>query len=171
MAAPTLERLSTGVRWADLRLPGSSRAVLAGLAPPPRGVTLALFSGPASTGKTLAAEALAARLNLPAWRIDLSQVVSHYIGETEKNLARVFDRAGSGRAVLFFDEADALFGKRTNVGDAHDRYANVEIAYFLQRLEAVTGVVILATSRPAALAPSARARSSATVAIPRLLRA
>ena len=171
MAAPALERLTTGVRWADLRLPGSSRAALAGLVPPPRGVTLAIFSGPASTGKTLAAEALAARLGLSAFRIDLGRVVSRYIGDTEKNLARVFDAAGRDRAVLFFDEADALFGKRTDVGDAHDRYANIEIAYFLQRLEAVTGVVILATSRPAALAPLARARSRATVAIPRLLRA
>ncbi|MCC6989774.1 MAG: ATP-binding protein [Acidobacteria bacterium] len=171
MAAPALERLATGVRWEDLRLPGSSRAALAGLAARERGATLALFSGPAGTGKTLAAEALAARLELPAFRADLSQVVSQYIGETEKNLARVFEAVGAAAAVLLLDEADALFGKRTGIGDAHDRYADIEIAYLLQRLEAFSGVVILATTRPAALAPLARARSSATVAIPRLLRA
>jgi SpoVK/Ycf46/Vps4 family AAA+-type ATPase len=171
MAAPVLERLVTGVRWADLRLPGSSRAALAGLATRERGATLALFSGPAGTGKTLAAEALGARLGLPAFRIDLSQVVSQYIGETEKNLTRIFDAVGDHGAVLLFDEADALFGKRTGIGDAHDRYANIEIAFFLQRLETFSGVVILATTRPAALAPLARARSSTTVAIPRLLRA
>lgn len=171
MAAPAIERLTTGVRWEDLRLPGSSRAALAALAARPRGATLAVFSGPSGTGKTLAAEALAARLDLPAFRVDLSQVVSRYIGETEKNLARVFDAVGGGGAVLLLDEADALFGKRTDVRDAHDRYANQEIAYFLQRLEAFSGVVLLATTRPAALAPQARERSAGTVAIPRLLRA
>ncbi len=97
--------------------------------------------------------------------------MSQYIGDTEKNLARVFDAVGHDAAVLLLDEADALFGKRTGIGDAHDPYANIEIAFCLQRLETFSGVVILATSRPAALAPLARARSSATVAIPRLLRA
>ena len=171
MTTPAIERLTTGVRWEDLRLPGSSRAALASLAPRERGATLAVFSGPAGTGKTLAAEALAARLGLPAFRTDLSQVVSQYIGETEKNLARVFEAVGAVAAVLLLDEADALFGKRTGIGEAHDRYADIEIAYLLQCLEAFSGVVILATTRPAALAPLARARSSATVAIPRLLRA
>lgn len=171
MAAPALERLASGVRWEDLRLPGSSRAALGSLSERMHGPSLAVFSGPSGTGKTLAAEALATRLGLPAFRVDLSQVVSRYIGETEKNLARVFERVGRDGAVLLFDEADALFGRRTDVRDAHDRYANQEIGYFLQRLEAFSGVVILATARPAALAPLVRARSRATVAIPRLLRA
>jgi len=106
-----------------------------------------LFAGPPGTGKTMAAEAIAAELALPLYRIDLSQVVNKYIGETEKNLRRLFDAADSADVILFFDEADALFGKRTEVKDAHDRYANLEISYLLERMERFKGLAILATNR------------------------
>jgi ATPase family associated with various cellular activities (AAA) len=118
----------------------------------PRGQgVIALFAGPSGTGKTMAAEAVAAALRQDLYRVDLSAVVSKYIGETEKNLATAFDEAQRAGAVLFFDEADALFGKRTEVKDAHDRYANLEINYLLQRVETFTGLVILATNRRSAL--------------------
>jgi AAA+ superfamily predicted ATPase len=111
----------------------------------------ALFTGPSGTGKTTAAEVLAHELRLDLFRIDLSQVISKYIGETEKNLSRVFDAAEGGSAVLLFDEADALFGKRTEVKDSHDRYANIEVSYLLQRMEAYRGLAILTTNRKSAL--------------------
>ena len=110
-----------------------------------RGVT-ALFAGPSGTGKTMAAEVLANALGLRIYRVDFSRVVDKYIGETEKNLSRLFDAAEGSGAILFFDEADALFGKRTEVKDSHDRYANIEAGYLLQRIEEQTGVVILATN-------------------------
>jgi hypothetical protein len=110
-----------------------------------RGVT-ALLAGPSGTGKTMAAEVVARALDLDLFRIDLAGVVSKYIGETEKNLRRVFDAAEAGGAVLFFDEADALFGKRSEVRDSHDRYANIEVSYLLQRMEAYSGLAILATN-------------------------
>jgi vesicle-fusing ATPase len=106
-----------------------------------------LFGGPPGTGKTMAAEALARSLELPMYRIDLSQVVNKYIGETEKNLKRIFDAAELADCILFFDEADALFGKRTEVKDAHDRFANIEISYLLERMERFKGLAILATNR------------------------
>jgi hypothetical protein len=106
-----------------------------------------LFCGPPGTGKTMAAEALAKELDLDLYRIDLSQVVNKYIGETEKNLRRVFDAAEASDCILFFDEADALFGKRTEVKDAHDRFANIEISYLLERMERFKGLAILATNR------------------------
>jgi hypothetical protein len=106
----------------------------------------ALFAGPSGTGKTMAAEVLAGELDLDLYRIDLSQVVSKYIGETEKNLRRVFDAAETGGAILLFDEADALFGKRSEVKDSHDRYANIEVSYLLQRMEAYRGLAILTTN-------------------------
>jgi SpoVK/Ycf46/Vps4 family AAA+-type ATPase len=106
----------------------------------------ALFAGPSGTGKTMAAEVMAKELRLDLYRIDLSTVVSKYIGETEKNLRRIFDAAESGGAVLLFDEADALFGKRTQVKDSHDRHANVEVSYLLQRMEAYQGLAILTTN-------------------------
>jgi ATPase family associated with various cellular activities (AAA) len=106
-----------------------------------------LFAGPPGTGKTMAAEVLAVRLDLPMYRIDLSQVVNKYIGETEKNLKKLFDLADHSDTILFFDEADALFGKRTEVKDAHDRYANLEISYLLERMERFKGLAILATNR------------------------
>ncbi|MCP5088855.1 MAG: ATP-binding protein [Rhodobacteraceae bacterium] len=106
----------------------------------------ALFAGPPGTGKTMAASIIAAELQLDLYKIDLSTVVSKYIGETEKNLSRIFEEAESSNAILFFDEADALFGKRTDVRDAHDRYANLEVSYLLQRMEAYAGIAILATN-------------------------
>ncbi len=111
----------------------------------------ALFCGPSGTGKTMAAEVLANELKLELYRIDLSAVVSKYIGETEKNLRRLFDAAENGGAILFFDEADALFGKRSEVKDSHDRYANVEVSYLLQRMEAYRGLAILTTNLKDAL--------------------
>jgi hypothetical protein len=111
----------------------------------------ALFAGDSGTGKTMAAEVIANELRLNLYRIDLSAVVSKYIGETEKNLRRLFDAAEDGGAILFFDEADALFGKRSEVKDSHDRYANIEINYLLQRMEAYGGLAILATNKQSAL--------------------
>jgi hypothetical protein len=106
----------------------------------------ALFVGPSGTGKTMAADVVAGELGLDLYKIDLATVVSKYIGETEKNLERIFSAAESANAVLFFDEADAIFGKRSEVRDAHDRYANLEIAYLLQRMEQYDGIAILATN-------------------------
>ena len=106
-----------------------------------------LFHGPPGTGKTMSAEVLSKELDLPMYRIDLSQVVNKYIGETEKNLKRIFDAAETCDCILFFDEADALFGKRTEVKDAHDRFANIEISYLLERMERFKGLAILATNR------------------------
>ena len=114
----------------------------------------ALFAGESGTGKTLAAEVIAHELKLNLYRIDLSQVVSKYIGETEKNLRKLFDAAEDGGTILFFDEADALFGKRSEVKDSHDRYANIEINYLLQRMEAYRGLAILATNMKSALDPA-----------------
>lgn len=105
-----------------------------------------LFTGSPGTGKTMAAEILSSELNLDLYKIDLSGVISKYIGETEKNLERIFDEAENSSAILFFDEADAIFGKRSEVKDAHDRYANIEISYLLQRMERYDGVTILATN-------------------------
>jgi SpoVK/Ycf46/Vps4 family AAA+-type ATPase len=105
-----------------------------------------LFAGPPGTGKTMAAEIIANDLGLDVYKIDISMVVSKYIGETEKNLSRIFAEAESSNAILFFDEADALFGKRSEVRDSHDRYANIEIGYLLQRMEEYEGVVILASN-------------------------
>jgi SpoVK/Ycf46/Vps4 family AAA+-type ATPase len=105
-----------------------------------------LFHGPSGTGKTMAAEIMANELELDLYKIDLSTVVSKYIGETEKNLSRIFQEAETSNAILFFDEADALFGKRSEVRDSHDRYANVEIGYLLQKMDEYEGIVILATN-------------------------
>ena len=114
----------------------------------------ALFAGVSGTGKTMAAEVLAAELRLDLYRIDLAGVVSKYIGETEKNLRRVFDAAERSGAILLFDEADALFGKRSEVKDSHDRYANIEVSYLLQRMEAYRGLAILTTNLKNALDPA-----------------
>jgi predicted nucleic acid-binding protein len=158
------ERIDPRARWGDLVLPAAQMQVLGLLAAEARyrmvvyerwgfanggrrGLGLsALFSGPSGTGKTLAAEVVAAELNLDLYRIDLSAVVSKYIGETEKNLKRVFDAAEEGGVVLLFDEAEALFGKRTEVRDSHDRHANIEVGYLLQRMENYQGVAILTTN-------------------------
>jgi SpoVK/Ycf46/Vps4 family AAA+-type ATPase len=166
------ESIVTHAEWDDLVLPEAQKAILEQIvihvrrrfvvyedwgfaARMPRGLGVtALFSGPSGTGKTLAAEVLAQRLKLDLYRIDLSQVVSKYIGETEKNLRQVFDAAEVGGAILFFDEADALFGKRSEVKDSHDRYANIEISYLLQRMEAYRGLAILASNMKEAMDPA-----------------
>jgi len=175
-ARPRLEelaqRIDSRARWDDLVLPERAQQALRDMAAhvrqrvrvyetwglglrSARGLgTSALFSGPSGTGKTLAAEVLAAELGLDLYRIDLSQVVSKYIGETEKNLRRVFDAAEEGGAVLLFDEADALFGKRSEVKDSHDRFANIEVSYLLQRMEAYRGLAILTTNMKEALDPA-----------------
>ena len=108
---------------------------------------LAWFSGSSGTGKTMAAEVIARELRTSLYRVNLNQIVSKYIGETEKNLARVFEIAQKKGTVLLFDEADALFGKRSEVKDAHDRYANREVSYVLSKIEAYRGLVILTTNR------------------------
>jgi ATP-dependent 26S proteasome regulatory subunit len=157
-------RLSPRRNWSDITLPAHSllqlreicdqikhrRLVLTewgfeGRHPMGQGLC-ALFYGPSGTGKTLAVEVLARELKLDAYKVDLSTVVSKYIGETEKNLSKVFQEAETSNAILFFDEADALFGKRTEVKDAHDRFANIEINYLLQRMEEFAGLVILSTN-------------------------
>jgi len=117
-----------------------------GFAPGSNHGLVALFSGPSGAGKTLSAEVLAKELRLDIFKLEMSAVVSKYIGETEKNLEEVFDAASAGNLVLFFDEADALFGKRSEVKDARDRYANIEVSYLLQRLERYEGIVVLATN-------------------------
>jgi hypothetical protein len=166
------QHISSSATWADIVLPAAQLHALQTIAlqvrhratvcddwgfaeKSERGLGLsALFAGPSGTGKTLAAEILANELRLDLFRIDLSAVVSKYIGETEKNLRRVFDAAEEGGAVLLFDEADALFGKRSEVKDSHDRYANVEISYLLQRMEAYRGLAILTTNMKEALDPA-----------------
>ena len=158
------QRLDTKATWDDLVLPEEQMNLLQQIADQVqqrsqvydnwgfrkrmnRGLGVnALFAGDSGTGKTMAAEAIANTLQLHLYRIDLASVVSKYIGETEKNLRRLFDAAEDGGAILFFDEADALFGKRSQVKDSHDRYSNIEINYLLQRIEAFRGLAILATN-------------------------
>jgi hypothetical protein len=166
------QRIETRAGWDELVLPAAQLAMLREVAAQVRqrakvyetwgfaqkcarglGVS-ALFAGASGTGKTLAAEVLGNELRLDLYRIDLSQVVSKYIGETEKNLRRVFDAAEEGGAILLFDEADALFGKRSEVKDSHDRYANIEVSYLLQRMEAYRGLAILTTNMKDALDPA-----------------
>jgi hypothetical protein len=158
------QRLQPVAGWSDLVLPPFQMRVLRDIASQVRCRALvydtwgfagqgsrglgisALFAGASGTGKTMAAEVIARELELDLYRIDLSQVVSKYIGETEKNLRRVFDAAEASGAVLLFDECDALFGKRSEVRDSHDRYANLEISYLLQRMESYRGLAILTTN-------------------------
>jgi SpoVK/Ycf46/Vps4 family AAA+-type ATPase len=123
------------------------------LRPMGRGIS-ALFAGPSGTGKTMAAQVLARTLGLEIYRIDLAGVMSKYIGDTEKHLRRIFDACDRANVVLFFDEADALFGQRTQVKDAHDRFANIEIDYLLQRMEQFDGVAVLATNRKQEIDPA-----------------
>jgi vesicle-fusing ATPase len=166
------QRVEASAGWDDLVLPAFQKQILRDIvvnvrqrarvhdhwgfaAKSSRGLGIsALFSGASGTGKTLAAEIMADELSLDLYRIDLSQVVSKYIGETEKNLRRVFDAAETAGAVLLFDEADALFGKRSEVKDSHDRYANIEVSYLLQRMEAYRGLAILTTNMKQALDPA-----------------
>lgn len=163
------QRIVPFASWDDIVLPESQRRTLRDVAAHVRqrstvyeswgfaargerglGIS-AMFAGVSGTGKTMAAEVLANELKLDLYRIDLSQVVSKYIGETEKNLRRVFDAAEEGGAILLFDEADALFGKRTEVKDSHDRYANIEVSYLLQRMESYRGLAILTTNMKSVL--------------------
>jgi hypothetical protein len=163
------QRIESPVTWKDLVLPASQMEMLHDIVTQVRqrvhvyetwgfakkgvrglGIS-ALFAGPSGTGKTLAAEVLANALRLDLYRIDLSQVVSKYIGETEKHLKRLFDAAEESGAILLFDEADALLGKRSEVRDSHDRYANMEVSYLLQRMEAYRGLAILTTNMKSAL--------------------
>ncbi len=117
-----------------------------GFSPLPSGGVVGLFSGPSGTGKTLAAEIIGGELSLDLYKVDLAALVSKWVGETEKNLAQVFAAAEASNVLLFFDEADALFGRRSEVSDSHDRYANIEVAYLLQRLERYEGLVLMATN-------------------------
>jgi SpoVK/Ycf46/Vps4 family AAA+-type ATPase len=126
----------------------------------------ALFYGPPGTGKTLTATLLGKYTGRKVFCVDLSTVVSKYIGETEKNLANLFDKARSKQWILFFDEADALFGKRTNVKDAHDRYANQEVSYLLQRVEEFDGLVILASNFKANMDEAFLRRFNAIIRFP-----
>ncbi|HUJ58533.1 MAG TPA: ATP-binding protein [Kofleriaceae bacterium] len=126
----------------------------------------ALFAGPPGTGKTMICSLLAKELGLELYRIDLSQVINKYIGETEKNLARVFDEAARGQVMLLFDEADSLFSKRTDVKSSHDRYANLEVNYLLQRMEAHDGVVVMTTNAETAIDPAFRRRIRFRVRFP-----
>jgi len=173
LARPRLDdlaqRIVPAATWRDLVLPESQMSELREVSSHVRGRAQvydkwgfaakgerglgisALFAGASGTGKTMAAEVLANDLQLDLYRIDLSQVVSKYIGETEKNLRRVFDAAEDGGAVLLFDEADALFGKRSEVKDSHDRYANIEVSYLLQRMETYRGLAILTTNLKSAV--------------------
>jgi hypothetical protein len=163
------QRVEPAAGWEDLVLPDAQLSTLRQIAAQVRrrikvyeewgfarkggrgfGVS-ALFTGESGTGKTLAAEVLANELQLDLYRIDLASMVSKYIGETEKNLRRVFDAAEDGGVILLFDEADALFGKRSEVADSHDRYANIEVSYLLQRMEAYRGLAILTTNFKSAL--------------------
>ncbi|HOZ84110.1 MAG TPA: ATP-binding protein, partial [Niabella sp.] len=126
----------------------------------------ALFAGESGTGKTMASEVLANELKLDLYKIDLSKVVNKYIGETEKNLKKIFDAAEDGGAILLFDEADALFGKRSNVKDSHDRYSNIEVSYLLQRMEQYRGLAILTTNMKSAIDSAFTRRFSAVVNFP-----
>jgi len=158
------QRIESGARWDDLVLPEPQKDMLRQIVSHVRnrikvhdewgfadtgargmGIS-ALFAGESGTGKTMAAEVLARELQLDLYRIDLSAVVSKYIGETEKNLRRLFDAAEESGAILLFDEADALFGKRSEVKDSHDRYANIEVSYLLQRMESYRGLAILTSN-------------------------
>ena len=177
-------RMEPKATWADLILPPMQSTVLLQMAAQVRqravvygawgfgaryaqglGVT-ALFAGASGTGKTMAAEVIAHELHLDLYQIDLAGVVSKYIGETEKNLRRVFDAADDSGAVLLFDEADALFGKRSEVRDSHDRYANLEISYLLQRMEAYRGLAILTTNMKQSLDPAFLRRMRFVVQFP-----
>ena len=166
------QRVVSDLHWDDLVLPTDQKHTLHAIAAQLRqratvyerwgfaeksrrglGIS-ALFHGPSGTGKTMAAEVLASELQLDLYHIDLSRVVSKYIGETEANLRRVFDAAEGNGAILLFDEADSLFGTRSQVKDSHDRYANIEVSYLLQRMEAYRGLAVLTTNMRSALDPA-----------------
>jgi hypothetical protein len=178
------ERITPAATWDDLILPEAHKETLRQLAAQARhrltvyedwgfaargrrglGIS-ALFAGASGTGKTLAAEVLAKELQLDLFRIDLSAVVSKYIGESEKNLKQVFDAAEEGGVLLLFDEADALFGKRAEVKDSHDRYANIEVSYLLQRMESFQGIAVLTSNLKSSLDKAFQRRLRFTVDFP-----
>jgi SpoVK/Ycf46/Vps4 family AAA+-type ATPase len=172
-------------RWDDLVVGDGLRAMLEDLVleaseraevwkrskarrPSPQGRgLLALFTGPSGTGKTMAAQVVAARLGSDLLRIDRSNVISKYIGETEKNLRKLFDAAERGGAILFFDEADALFGKRTVIKDAHDRFSNIDTGYLLQAIENYRGVVLLASNKKGSIDPALIRRIRYVMEVPK----
>ncbi len=177
-------RIDSRFEWDDLVLPAEQKRTLRAIAAQLRqratvhdlwgfahksrrglGIS-ALFHGPSGTGKTMAAEVLASELRLDLYHIDLSHIVSKYIGETEANLRRVFDAAEENGAILLFDEADSLFGTRSQVKDSHDRYANIEVSYLLQRMEAYRGLAILTTNMRSALDPAFMRRIRFAVRFP-----
>jgi hypothetical protein len=178
------QRIEPAAGWDELVLPPAQKNILRQIAAQAchrltvyqqwgfaskgaRGLGLsALFAGESGTGKTMAAEVLAGALHLDLYRIDLAAVVSKYIGDTEKNLRRVFDAAEDSGAILLFDEADSLFGKRSEVRDSHDRYANIEVSYLLQRMEAYRGLAILTTNMKSALDVAFQRRLSFIVQFP-----
>jgi AAA+ superfamily predicted ATPase len=188
LARPKLDKLARRIEanaiWDDLILPDQQKATLKEISmhvnyrlrvyhewgfaeKSGRGLGIsALFTGDSGTGKTMAAEVIASELKLDLYRIDLSQVVNKYIGETEKNLKKIFDAADEGGVILLFDEADALFGKRSDVRDSHDRYANIEVSYLLQRMESYRGLAILTTNMKAALDPAFMRRIRFVVSFP-----
>ena len=157
-------RIASLARLEDLALPADRVALLRVVAAQRTGAVL--LTGPSGTGKTLAAEVLAATIGRDLMRVDLGRVVSRFVGETEKNLDRLFTTAAASGAVLFFDEADALFGKRSEVKDNHDRYANVEVAYLLQKMESFRGLVILASNQRQNLDPAFLRRLRYVVDVP-----
>jgi SpoVK/Ycf46/Vps4 family AAA+-type ATPase len=154
MVAMVRERTQILERWGYQRHLGISRGVSA------------LFSGEPGTGKTMAASVIASTLGLELVRIDLSAVVSKYVGETEKNLARIFDEAQDAHAMLLFDEADSLFGKRTELRTAQDRFANLEVNYILQRMESFDGVSVLTTNAENAIDPALQRRLNFRIRFP-----
>jgi hypothetical protein len=186
LAAGHISALAPRIRptrgWGDLVLDGDRmerlREVVArsrykhtvfyewGFEPSPSSGVVAMFSGPSGTGKTLAAEIIAGELSLDLYKVDLAALVSKWVGETEKNLAAVFAAAEASNVALFFDEADAIFGKRSEVSDAHDRYANIEVAYLLQRLERYEGIVVLATNLATNIDPAFLRRVHVSVDFP-----
>jgi hypothetical protein len=178
------QRVTTNLKWDDLVLPDAQKRMLTDIAAQLRGRATvyerwgfgetsrrgrgvsALFHGPSGAGKTMAAEVLASELRLDLYHIDLSRVVSKYIGETEANLRRVFDAAEDNGAVLLFDEADSLFGARSEVKDSHDRYANIEVSYLLQRMESYRGLAILTTNMRAGIDEAFLRRLRFSIAFP-----
>jgi SpoVK/Ycf46/Vps4 family AAA+-type ATPase len=178
------QRIPIGFQWSDLVLPRDTQEAVREVVrfaryrsflleewgfsaklPYGRGVS-AIMAGPPGTGKTMVAQLLAKELGYDLYRIDLSQVVNKYIGETEKNLAKIFDEAETSHAVLFFDEADSLFAKRTDVKSSNDRYANLEVNYLLQRLDAFEGVALLTTNLDGSIDPAFKRRLSMRMYFP-----
>ncbi|MEO8057990.1 MAG: ATP-binding protein [Burkholderiales bacterium] len=160
----SVSRIASHAHLEDLALPVEHLGQLQVAAAQRTGAVL--LTGPSGTGKTLAAEVLARAIGRDLMRVDLRQVLSRYVGETEKNLDRLFALATASGAVLFFDEADALFGKRSDVKDSHDRYANVEVGYLLQKMESFTGLVVLASNARQNIDPAFLRRLRQVVDLP-----